>query len=277
MTAILFVVSCLILVTGATRNSSHLLHRQTRQQSRCTYTHTFRNVGEWINLRSEGYPNSYYPNLDCRYTITSPKGTVMRLECPEFNLRYGNNCPIDKFFWSRSGDPNFRDWRFACGTTPIKDTSTSNVLTLGFISSQDQPLPNNKFGCKVTVDPATCSQPCGMSGVSNRIVNGVEAQVSEFPHRCAIYSNRMGLFCACAIISEWYAMTAAHCLDEIEPGEQLILDFGDHDVTVTSDAKNVLMNISSFTIHPEYDTKSSNNDIALIRFQKSITFTNNVS
>lgn len=96
-------------------NHSSTASRVRRQAGGCNYNFQFNRVGERATLRSPGYPNSYGNNIDCRYTISSPAGTRMTLDCTEFNLEPSQNCQYDVFFFSPSGDTSFRDQQHFCG------------------------------------------------------------------------------------------------------------------------------------------------------------------
>jgi trypsin len=46
----------------------------------------------------------------------------------------------------------------------------------------------------------------------NRIVNGQPASIEDFPHALALI-NRGSYICGASVIAEFYALSAAHCLD----------------------------------------------------------------
>lgn len=47
--------------------------------------------------------------------------------------------------------------------------------------------------------------------INERIVNGQDADVRDFPHVLALY-DRGRYFCGASVISQMFAITAAHCL-----------------------------------------------------------------
>lgn len=71
-------------------------------------------------------------------------------------------------------------------------------------------------------------------------------------------------------------MTAAHC-GLGKSVSQLGLLVGEHDITKgTETPYTVLLRISQFKPHPQFNSESKVNDIALIRTATSITFTRGV-
>lgn len=80
------------------------------------------------------------------------------------------------------------------------------------------------------------------------------------------------VYCGATIISSYYALTAAHCLNNrIE--NQLGLLVGAHNVSNgASSATSQLLVITKFFIHPTFDNSTNQNDIAVIRTKTVIVF-----
>lgn len=105
----------------------------------------------------------------------------------------------------------------------------------------------------------------GSIRVSSRIIGGYEATPGEWPFMAAlVYSNASSLFqsqfCAGALINENWVLTAAHCVEGMEEGELNIV-MGIHDLGQDTGERFEVRNI---IIHPEYDSQSMDNDIALV-------------
>lgn len=65
-----------------------------------------------------------------------------------------------------------------------------------------------------------------------RIVGGTETGINEYPMMAGLVDGiKQELFCGATIISKSYALTAAHCLMQVQP-RKIGLLVGDHDISV---------------------------------------------
>lgn len=63
-------------------------------------------------------------------------------------------------------------------------------------------------------------------------MNGVETGINEFPSMVGIADIRISqIRCGGAILSRWYVMTAAHCVQGESPSNYAVIA-GEHDITV---------------------------------------------
>nr|XP_018916151.1 PREDICTED: venom protease-like [Bemisia tabaci] len=145
------------------------------------------------------------------------------------------------------------------------------------------------------------SENCGLSGAkTGRIVGGEPAKLGAWPWVAAVGipvgKEKSVFFCGASLISDKYAVTAAHCFTEFRsssgqglkdggrsqeykmiPG--MILRVGDLnlDDTVEDGAKPETITIEKVVSHPLFITKRSYGetkgyDIALLKLQKPVTF-----
>lgn len=182
-TLLIFVTfSCLLSsALSLDQNGTVISHDRHRRQSGngCSYTYQFNQVGQTAMLRSPGYPGNYGANIDCRYTISSPAGTRMSVDCSDFNLEASQNCQYDVFFVSLSGDTSFRDQQYFCGNGGFTRTTQGNRLAVGFHSDDSNPQSNSPFRyqCRITVVQGNQEPSCSC-GVRN--VVSISADLKKF-------------------------------------------------------------------------------------------------
>ena len=75
--------------------------------------------------------------------------------------------------------------------------------------------------------------------------------------------------CGAVLISQRFALTAAHCCDSIDLHKKSVF-FGSSKLV---DRNSIQVDIESFKIHPDYKTEHFVNDICLIRFKSDVEYT----
>jgi len=109
----------------------------------------------------------------------------------------------------------------------------------------------------------TPKKACGIPNAQpDKIVGGVEATPHEFPWQVGLFFD--GYFCGGTIISEKYILTAAHCADGVYSHEVVI---GAHEIR---DSSNTIINAYGPTVHPEWDSFSLSNDLAILELETEI-------
>jgi secreted trypsin-like serine protease len=111
---------------------------------------------------------------------------------------------------------------------------------------------------------------CGIEGPpsKDRIVGGFEAQENEWPWQVALFIDN-AWFCGGALISENYVMTAAHCADGASYFDIMA---GAHNVRASSEPHRVEITSYNGWTHPQWDSNTLSNDIALIELPSPIAF-----
>merc|ERR1712012_1180255 len=127
----------------------------------------------------------------------------------------------------------------------------------------NQTPSTKKFTPRDDVLPsASCGIPNAAAESTNKIVGGVEATPHQFPWQVGLFFD--GYFCGGSIISEKYILTAAHCADGVFKHEVVI---GAHEIRASD---NVKINAYSPTVHPEWDSFSLSNDLAILELDEEI-------
>ncbi|CAL4132745.1 unnamed protein product, partial [Meganyctiphanes norvegica] len=122
-----------------------------------------------------------------------------------------------------------------------------------------------------TKKPSVCS--CGKVNRASRIVGGVETKVNEYPWQVAIAYSQFSrrAFCGGSIIHSQWVLTAGHCADVMVGSEVVVV--GEHD-WLSSSESNVreVVNINKIISHPNYNSNTLQNDVALLKLSKTLTF-----
>jgi len=114
-----------------------------------------------------------------------------------------------------------------------------------------------------------------------RIVGGEYAPQGAWPW--AVILGRAGLtgfsvICGGSLISADTVLTAAHCFDSSGHGGPTTVRLGEHDVTTTLDgAEHVDVAIERVRQHPDWDKFTLDNDIAIVKLVKNVSFTPDIS
>uniref|UniRef100_A0A4Y0BGC3 Peptidase S1 domain-containing protein n=1 Tax=Anopheles funestus TaxID=62324 RepID=A0A4Y0BGC3_ANOFN len=116
---------------------------------------------------------------------------------------------------------------------------------------------------------------------SHRIVNGQEATPGQFPYQIALLSNfptGTGL-CGGSVLTNNYILTAAHCV--ISGATTLALGgtaiIGAHNRNVVEPTQQRIdFTTAGIVAHPGYTPTNIRNDVAVVRLNSPITFTDRI-
>ncbi|XP_053680908.1 venom serine protease-like [Anopheles nili] len=236
-------------------------------QGQCSFTLDMK-FGSVYQLISPQYPSNYPPNLQCTYFIRAPYGYRIALDCPTFQVPSSTNCRLDSFMVSRGGLTDFSDAYTYCGAGELHEKSNANRLTLRLTSAPTS--TGGKILCNLSIPQQSCE--CGRKK-TQRIVNGVETAVNEFPMMAALIDVKTKtVICGATIVTNEYALTAAHCLLQRATNDTVLL-VGDHNLKTGSDTSySQVYVLAQFLSHSGFTLKPVANDIALVRTQQPIQY-----
>jgi len=133
--------------------------------------------------------------------------------------------------------------------------------------------------------PSWTSSQCGVSKYADAgdmflpagfIVGGQDARANEFPWQASIRRKATNShFCGGSIIAERWILTAAHCMDG-ETAALVSVVVGDHVRNAASSVRQTL-DVASFRLHESYNSRTSANDVALIKTTTDIAFSADVA
>ena len=106
------------------------------------------------------------------------------------------------------------------------------------------------------------------------IVGGEDANIQDYPYQAALISTGGWgggyAFCGASIINEYWVLTAAHCVQG-ESANNTAVRVG-NDASYAQGGESY--DAESIIAHPNYNSNSQNNDIALIKLENPISFNN---
>ncbi|CAG9570651.1 unnamed protein product [Danaus chrysippus] len=230
---------------------------------------------ENVLIVSPNYPNSYPPESACRWIAVCPTGYKCRVDCDDVYLPGGQDCPTDRLLISRTGDSQLISAEYYCGQGSLSAVSTGSRISIGLVSSKQS--TGGRFRCQIRAQQdstPTCN--CGYRKVS-RIVGGEETKPNEYPMMAGIvYVGENTIKCGAVIIDNIYVLTAAHCVYSKGVNDIAVV-VGEHDVRIGTDSPDIqVFRVSSIIIHPNYNSNTYDNDIAIIKIQGVIRYSENV-
>jgi len=105
---------------------------------------------------------------------------------------------------------------------------------------------------------------------NNRIVGGTVSLNNAWPWMLGIVENKYsGPFCGASLIHPKWAVTAAHCMEDIESANHIQIVSGISDFSI--DYQDYMHPIKRIISHPNYDSYYIDNDIALLELTSEIT------
>ncbi|CAG9562012.1 unnamed protein product [Danaus chrysippus] len=108
-----------------------------------------------------------------------------------------------------------------------------------------------------------------------QIINGVEASLGEFPHMVALGYGGPDVYefnCGASLLSELYALTAAHCVDTLTQIRPTIARMGVVELGEKTFNPNTDYRITDILIHSGYSRRTKYHDISLLRIERPVQF-----
>merc|ERR1719333_199505 len=156
-------------------------------------------------------------------------------------------------------------WGYCDASCPLQETGTG---------SGSGSTTGSGSGPVVTAAPGTCQ--CGVKGgaANGRIVGGQETEQHEYPWQVGLVSrNGRTPWCGGTLISSTHVLTAAHCTDGAAASNIRVL-LGEHNI---ADSVFNRVDVAEIINHPDYDSRTTDNDYAILRLSQAVTFTNEVA
>ncbi|XP_037050829.1 serine proteinase stubble-like isoform X2 [Bradysia coprophila] len=147
----------------------------------------------------------------------------------------------------------------ANGTTPSKPQSANTMPSLEGIDYR---------------------QVCGKRMFPEpRIVGGSKASFGRWPWQISLRQWRTSTYlhkCGAALLNENWAITAAHCVDNVPPSD-LLLRLGEYDLAEEEEPYGYQeRRVQIVASHPQFDPRTFEYDLALLRFYEPVEFQPNI-
>uniref|UniRef100_A0A668VT59 trypsin n=1 Tax=Oreochromis aureus TaxID=47969 RepID=A0A668VT59_OREAU len=98
----------------------------------------------------------------------------------------------------------------------------------------------------------------------NKIVGGYECPKNSVPYQVSLFTGYN--FCGGVLISDEWVLSAAHC----KPNSNLEIRLGEHDIWEPDGTDQHIMS-AEFIRHPDYDSRTQDSDIMLIKLSRPAT------
>ncbi|XP_052871061.1 serine proteinase stubble-like, partial [Anopheles cruzii] len=112
-----------------------------------------------------------------------------------------------------------------------------------------------------------------------RIVGGTKAAFGRWPWQISLRQWRTSTYlhkCGAALLNENWAITAAHCVDNVPPSD-LLLRLGEYDLALEEEPYGYQeRRVQIVASHPQFDPRTFEYDLALLRFYEPVGFQPNI-
>ncbi|XP_044739296.1 serine proteinase stubble-like [Chrysoperla carnea] len=169
-------------------------------------------------------------------------------------------------------------------TTPkvptLAEKINASITNMVFSSTASSINENDDFTMRPELNMSDYREVCGRRMYPQaRIVGGKNSTFGRWPWQISLRQWRTSTYlhkCGAALLNENWAITAAHCVDSVPPSD-LLLRLGEHDLTSESEPYGFQeRRVQIVASHPQFDPRTFEYDLALLRFYEPVTFQPNI-
>ncbi|XP_069044038.1 ovochymase-like isoform X2 [Lepisosteus oculatus] len=147
------------------------------------------------------------------------------------------------------------------------------MATPGFVTfSSNGSDPERNFTCSPPSSTPISSSECGRAPLRTRIAGGQSAQEGYWPWQASLHYSGYYM-CGGSLINHQWVLSAAGCVYRISDNRQLTVYLGRQN-QMNSNPSEVSRKVTRVILHPDFNSTTFTNDIALLRLQTPVNFTN---
>ncbi|XP_037808210.1 serine proteinase stubble [Lucilia sericata] len=167
------------------------------------------------------------------------------------------------------------------GFTPSSSTiSPTGFTTTEEVSTESVNLNSTTSAPITGLEGVDYRQVCGRRMFPEpRIVGGSNAAFGRWPWQISLRQWRTSTYlhkCGAALLNENWAITAAHCVDNVPPSD-LLLRLGEYDLAEEEEPYGYQeRRVQIVASHPQFDPRTFEYDLALLRFYEPVVFQPNI-
>ncbi|XP_059181054.1 testisin-like [Centropristis striata] len=129
--------------------------------------------------------------------------------------------------------------------------------------------------CSVLTGTGSQAQDCGVALLNTKIVGGENATAGSWPWQVSVHLNIsqfVGHICGGTLISDEWVLTAAHCI--VRSSTDVWILYLGRETQSGPNVHEVNRHVSQIIVHSGYNSTTFDNDIALMKLSRPVTFTN---
>ncbi|XP_064488678.1 coagulation factor IX-like [Ornithodoros turicata] len=234
--------------------------------------------GTW---KSPGYPHSFVPPVHCEVLLEAPRHRLIQLELADVTLYDENErCHHGSMLRVRDGNTTESSLLGSfCGnqSEPQMLTTRGRHILMMFIAQKGAPEGEFFVRFKHIVDvfgkPVEIQDGDGDDD-GGKVVGGKDAKRGSHPWLALFKTSSDPGYCGGALLNDHWVLTAAHCVAPdslLGSNSNTMILFRKHN-QFKSEPGQLNARMKRVLIHPDYNIRNKDSDIALVELDSSIAF-----